>query len=984
MSRKFVAILSILLCSVATQVYALGLGTVSVESALNQPLRLRIEILQLGDTRLQDVNVQMASPDDFERFNIDRIGFLSNIRFAVESTAQGNVVILTSNQIVREPYLSFILETRWPNGRLLSEHTILLDLPVFDEQQSPAEVRQPISPILQAPSQSQSAAQPFVDQASGAASSVTSPAVTAPSSAAADASSAANIQPEQISPQEDELNSTQIEPAVEQEETAVIDDVLAEEVVEESTEEIAEEVAEEPVNEEIAEVTPEVEEPSVDATSEPEAPVTIETDANDTLSDIALQLRPNDSVSIQQTMLAIQALNPDAFAEGNINRMRSGQVLRIPSLADIEAIDQREAVEEVSRQNQQFAQVDVQPLAAPASATPDQDDAPQGQLSVVTAEDAIDASGGTTQLDSAENNELDERILELEAQLAVRQEEADRARIERDDLEARLQEMESQISAAQEIIRLQDLQLAQLQLELAEAAEQAQVEAQQQAQVDAVQAAAQEPMPTSTNLADDVMRILGGNSLFMIFGVVLAVLLIVVLLLRRNRAVKLEDEELDEIAEGRDDTETETAEEQIKSSDDGFEDFGPAEMDEELDGIIGSDVGEEKDDSNPVYDALSRGREFINAGNYARAIGLLTASLNEQGENDEVRLTLAEAYAREGDRHGFDEQLAVFGDTDNSDVSEKLTELRLILDEVPASESGSTVVDFDDSDSKTDSAEPADTETDKEADSTETQSFLDDLGIDLDAFDDDEAFHENEEGEPKEQEEPAAPEIEEESSSAIDLDVLEPDDMGMTFDLADDSGSEQENGDEEASAESETASDSEDNSQIEEVEFEVSDKEDTSAASPEDEIDLSEFEVAASDTDSAEELSTDDEDYLDLDAMEAGEVEDEIEFDIEADTDADNKDSVESATSQTDDSLSDDDLEFLSDDDEIEVESAGEVEDNEDFDDDEAATKLELAYAYQKMGDIEGAKEILQEVVREGTEDQAKEAEKLLSTLDAS
>ena len=142
--------------------------------------------------------------------------------------------------------------------------------------------------------------------------------------------------------------------------------------------------------------------------------------------------------------------------------------------------------------------------------------------------------------------------------------------------------------------------------------------------------------------------------------------------------------------------------------------------------------------------------------------------------------------------------------------------------------------------------------------------------------------------------------------------------------------------------------------------------------------------MAASDTDSAEELSTDDEDYLDLDAMEAGEVEDEIEFDIEADTDADNKDSVESATSQTDDSLSDDDLEFLSDDDEIEVESAGEVEDNEDFDDDEAATKLELAYAYQKMGDIEGAKEILQEVVREGTEDQAKEAEKLLSTLDAS
>jgi pilus assembly protein FimV len=103
----------------------------------------------------------MASVDNFARFNIERVGFLSDVRFRVETTAGGNYVVLSSNQIVREPYLSFILETRWPNGRLLSEHTILLDLPVFEEQASTStEVRQPISPVLREPDSADQASSP--------------------------------------------------------------------------------------------------------------------------------------------------------------------------------------------------------------------------------------------------------------------------------------------------------------------------------------------------------------------------------------------------------------------------------------------------------------------------------------------------------------------------------------------------------------------------------------------------------------------------------------------------------------------------------------------------------------------------------------------------------------------------------------------------------------------------------------------------------
>ncbi len=529
MSRRIVVILAMLLCSMATQLYALGLGTVTVESSLNQPLQARIELLQLGATPLQDIRVQIASNADFQRFNIERTAFLSNIRFSVESTPQGNAVVLTTPQIVREPYLSFILDTRWPNGRLLSEHTILLDLPVFDEQGSAQEIRQPISPVLQQASPVQITTQAFVE----------TPATPGSTSSAVDLQPAA---------------TAGIEAEVKPGETPV-------------------KISAEP------EIAPEVQtiEPRSDAgttnAAEPEQAETqtIETDTGDTLSDIAVQVRPDSSVSMQQIMLAIQQLNPGAFTDGNINRLRSGRVLRVPTLEQMKVIDARDAVDEVTRQNQGFVVASIQPLAAPADTVPAQDDEPQGQLSVVVAAvaraievTAGSADSGSVESASVENEALDQRIAELETQLAQRQEEADRARIEREERDSRMQDLEMQIAAAQEIIRLQDIQLAQLQRSLAAAAE-AQLLAEQQAIQDTAEADVSQPIVSPPGLFDELLRILTSNNLFMIFGVIVVVLLLVVLMLRRNRATNLSAEgdvdaiDQQELENGRDDTASEYA-----------------------------------------------------------------------------------------------------------------------------------------------------------------------------------------------------------------------------------------------------------------------------------------------------------------------------------------------------------------------------------------------------------------------------------------
>ena len=498
MLRKTAVLLTLQLFSMATQVHALELGSVTVESALNQPLQVRIEVIQLGATRLEDVNIQMASQDVFVDVGIDRVSFLSNIRFDVVADNTGNYVVLSTNQIVQDPSLSFVLETRWPSGRQLSMHTVSLDLPVFNDQGVSQRVQQPVSPVLSPPS--------------------------------SNSSSAASAASEEIQ--------------------------------------------------------------------------TISTSAANSLSEIAVQVRPNESVTVEQTMLAIQELNPDAFTDGNINRMRSGEILRVPNLVEVQAIDPREAVTIVNRQNRQ---VDVEPLAAPVDAEPGQSAPQQGQLSLIIGDPgAINAS----ELSDAENDELDRRVAELENQLALSQEEADRARIEREELDSRLEDLESQIDSAQEILRLQDLQLAQLQESLVRAAEEVVATEARQAALAAERATAEQPIARSPSLLDDILRIVTSNTLMLIIAVGLIVSLLVSLLLRRNRANKPDDDELDELAEKEfDDASNEGDSEYSKGDEAVTEETGPDDVAEEVALAFDIDGGDDTSTNSEKGEAQAQAQE---------------------------------------------------------------------------------------------------------------------------------------------------------------------------------------------------------------------------------------------------------------------------------------------------------------------------------------------------------------------------------------
>ena len=164
MVRKKLAVAILALSALqANFANAMGLGNLSVKSALNQPLNAEIKLLDTGDLDPSQIKIQLAGAEDFQRAGVDRDYFLTNLRFTVDMDGHGGATIkVTTREPVVEPYLNFVIEARWPNGRLLREFAVLLDPPTFSANKAAA----PVTPATSAGAQpvKPKAAQPPVVQ----------------------------------------------------------------------------------------------------------------------------------------------------------------------------------------------------------------------------------------------------------------------------------------------------------------------------------------------------------------------------------------------------------------------------------------------------------------------------------------------------------------------------------------------------------------------------------------------------------------------------------------------------------------------------------------------------------------------------------------------------------------------------------------------------------------------------------------------------
>ncbi len=284
MSRRLSRISLALVFLLSSEVWAIGLGDIQLDSALNEPLRAEITLLSATPEELTNLDVTLASSETFARYGLDRPFYLLDIEFNVVSGANGSVVQVRSRTPMTEPFLTFLVEATWPSGRLLREYTVLLDPPTY-------------SP-------------PAAQQA---------PAVTAPSRAAPADAGRIERQPPPAQPPTPSP-TTPARPASQ------------------------------PPRPSQAPSSAPVDDRPYDTSAGGDYVV----QRNDTLWGIASRIRPDSRLTMNQTMLAIYEANPGAFG-GNINLLRAGAALRLPSAEEMYRISSGTAFSEVKRQNEAWS-----------------------------------------------------------------------------------------------------------------------------------------------------------------------------------------------------------------------------------------------------------------------------------------------------------------------------------------------------------------------------------------------------------------------------------------------------------------------------------------------------------------------------------------------------------------------------------------------------------------------------------------------------
>jgi pilus assembly protein FimV len=183
---------------------------------------------------------------------------------------------------------------------------------------------------------------------------------------------------------------------------------------------------------------------------------------HDTLWKIATRARPDRQVSVEQMMIALQRKNPSAFIGNNINRLKAGYILKIPARDVITALSHRQARAEVRNQYRAWKQARGVKPAAPAPATAVAGKQPGGKLRVIAPRGgAVSGKGGSTAGKGTATGSAG-------GDLAKAREAARASEREKAVLASRLKDMETQLANMKKLARLRNDQLAALQAKLAE------------------------------------------------------------------------------------------------------------------------------------------------------------------------------------------------------------------------------------------------------------------------------------------------------------------------------------------------------------------------------------------------------------------------------------------------------------------------------------------------------------------------------------
>ncbi len=595
MARKLTAVAFSLGCLHASSTLALGLGDIELDSFLNEPLEASVELLNTDGLHQDEIRVRLASREDFERLGVDRAYFLTSIQFDVKVDASGRgTITLKSEDPVLEPYLDFIIEARWPSGRLLREYTVLLDPPLFESGTTTVSASQRVEEVEGIPAPESEAKKP--------------------EGAAASSGTRVDVRQSDLAPGEMPQRGFNADTA---------------------------------------------------AAPTPGSRYMISRD--DTLWEIASKGKPAGA-TVHQTMLDIQRLNPDAFIDGNINRIKAGFIIYMPQEGDISSQDLQSALAEVKQQNADWrAGRASTPGSGPSlriSADPEVEPLPgeSGAAAAVAAGGSAEVAGGAGgsgggdaelagQVEDLQRllSLKDEQIAELQAALEAAQsgEAAEEAVLAADEYA----DMDSAAVDAGESIDSMDSGEGEGSLAADLEPESAVVE--EEVAEPEVAAPAPQPKPVSRPAPPPEES---GWLSYALYGLGALVLAVLAFLFMRRRGS--EPEEAQEAAPRK---ATADAFENVALKEQKPAPVPEAEPEAELPLSASSGYGERKNDAYAAdvdsSDALAEADIYIAYGRYPQARELLRNAMQNEPDNVNYRLKLIEAEIHLGNRPAAREQL---------------------------------------------------------------------------------------------------------------------------------------------------------------------------------------------------------------------------------------------------------------------------------------------------------------------------------------
>ena len=709
--------------------------------------------------------------------------------------------------------------------------------------------------------------------------------------------------------------------------------------------------------------------------------------ANDSLWKLASRFKPSSQVSVQQTMIAMQRNNPDAFIDNNINLLIKGEVLRIPTEDDVLQATSREAIAIVAEQNRQWRDRS-KPASTATSPQPRQLDL-AGDTGSATEDAGEEEEGARLTLVSEQVTGNDVSAQggaggsgNLRDQLAVTEENLDKARLENEDLGAKVTELETQLQTSQKVLSLKNEEIAALQARLAALENQMGQQGGQQTDYNfAEEPAANTPQPDGTpketatpatvstpetttpqgstpESTDDGKSGFFKNPLYWAAAAIFGLLILLLALFNRKK------------------NQSETLFEESQENPELIPEAHPGESLAELSSVNleEDDAFEEAVEASVIdttipreVNVLNEADVYIAYGRYPQAMELLQQAIEAEPNRADYRLKMCEVCAEAQNPQEFNEhynQLALLGD---SSAMEKADEFRGKLDfseldglgQFESGEFESSEFGGEGMDDTQILATPGSFIADDEPAEERQESDLDlgDLGAELN----------------------------QETDTGLDFDLGDLEDTTRHFEESNEEQALDDGNGLDFELDLDPSSDQEDQP-LEEQSLDIANDldfesplaggEDSQADVPDAVADLGDELVQDSNLEDAADNLSLDSDFLG-ETVEQDEILGEADDSLASGPETDSNDQSTGNVAAIGAGLAAGVAGFVASSDETPIDELDFIKDG-----DESSTKLDLARAYIDMGDREGAKDILDEVMVEGNDDQKTEAKDLLVRLE--